>query len=251
MTDPKLSSPREFWRVLFFPLSSRGGAIFLTVCTGLLTAGQSMAPFRRRDPGVYFFIFAAILAASYLYRVADETVSGNPRAPNFKPDDWEDAWLDLGHYLGGLLIAFLPVWFMLVYALLQQKDHLDRREFQVALGVCAVIGTAYLPIALLLNGFAQRFLTAFNFGVGFRAIRTMGADYAFVSLYFLVGHAAWVLLYAFWVQETPRGWNGARVTASALTVLFGLYVSVLQMRALGKTYAKHHDALGWTLGKDA
>jgi hypothetical protein len=247
MAGPKPS----FLAVLFFPLSSRGGAIFLTVCTGLLTAGQSMTPLRRRDPAAYLFVIAAILAASYLYRVADETVSGNRQAPNFKPDEWEDAWLDLGHYLGGLLIAFLPVWFMLLYALVQQKDHLDRREFQVALGACVVIATAYLPIALLLNGFAQRFLTAFNFGVGFRAIRTMGADYAFVSLYFLVGHAAWVLLYAFWVLETPSGWNGARAAATAVTTFFGLYISILQMRALGRSYAKHHDALGWTLGKDA
>jgi len=241
----------SFARIFFFPLSSRGGAVFLAVGTGLLTLALTLGPVRRRDPRLYLFAAAAVIVASYLYRVTEETVTGSERAPGFQPDDWEEAGHDLMRYLGGLLVAFLPVWFLLVYALMEQRDHLEQRDFRTALGVCVLVGTAYLPMALLLNGFTLRFATAFNLGVGLRGIRTMGADYAFVCIYFLIGHAAWGLLYRYWVRETPAGLNSARLTAAALTACVALYLSVLQMRALGKMYRKHHAALGWTLGNDA
>jgi len=203
----------------------------------------------RKNPRIYLFVFAALLTASYLYRVVNEVVEGSDRAPKLRPDEWEDAWVDLLHYGGGLFVAFLPVWVLLLYSLVEQKGHLERKDFQVALGVCLVLGTAYLPMALLMNGFTQEFATAFNFGIGFRSIRAMGADYALCCIYFLAGHAAWILLEGFWVFQTPSGWNSSRLTAAAVTSLFGLYCSVLQMRALGAAYRKHHDALGWSLGK--
>ena len=247
MNDPQAS----FSRIIFFPLSSRGGAVFLTFCTGLLTLALSLGPIGRKDARLYLFAAAAIVAASYLYRVTEETVTGSERAPGIQVEDWDEAGLDLMRYLGGLLVAFLPISCLLLYALMEQGEHLEKRDFQAALGICFLLGTAYLPMALLLNGFTQRFGTAFNLGVGLRGIRTMGADYAFVCIYFLTGNAAWCLLYGYWVGQTPAGINSARLTASAVTSCFALYVSVLQMRALGKMYRKHHDALGWTLGQDA
>jgi len=241
----------SFTRIFLFPLSSRGGAVFLLVCTGLLTLASSLGSIGPRDARIYLFAAAAVVAARYLYRVTEETVTGSERAPGFQVDDWDEAGLDLMRYLGGLLVAFLPLWVLLLYALMEQRQHLEKRDFQTALGVCFLLGTAYLPMALLLNGFTQRFATAFNLGVGLRGIRTMGADYAFVCIYFLTGNAAWGLLTRYWVWETPLGVNFDRMTASAVTACFALYVSVLQMRALGRMYRKHHDALGWTLGNDA
>src|SRR5262249_43123900 len=157
-------------------------------------------------------------------------------------------WEDLIHYLGGLLVAYLPVWILLLYAVFEQKGHLQRKEFQTAIGVCLLLGTAYLPMALLLNGFTQRFATAFNFGVGFRGIRIMGAAYVLCCFYFLAGHAAWLMMQVLWVSPTPPGLNSARAGAAAVTAFVGLYLSLLQMRALGKAYRRHYDALGWSLG---
>jgi len=251
MKGPSSSFLGSFGRSLFYPVSSWGGVFFLAACTTLHTLSRALPDTGRKNPKPYLFVFAALLTASYLYRVVNEIVEGNERTPKLRPDAWEDAWVDLLHYCGGLLVAFLPVWVLLLYSLVEQKGHLERRDFQVALGVCLVAGTAYLPMALLMNGFTQEFATAFNLGIGFRSIRTMGADYALCCLYFLAGHAAWVLLEGFWVAQTPKGWATSRVTAAAVTALFGLYVSVLQMRALGLAYRKHHAALGWSLGRGA
>jgi hypothetical protein len=36
-----------------------------------------------------------------------------------------------------------------------------------------------------------------------------------------------------------------------VTTFVGLYLALLQMRALGKAYRRHYDALGWSLGSEA
>ena len=241
----------SFAQILFFPLRRLGAVAFLAAGTAVVTFCECLGPLRGRDARVYLLPIAATLIARYLYRVLEETVTGSDAPPGIAPEDWDDAWEDLVHYLGGLLVAFLPVWILLVYALFEQKGHLHRKEFQTALGVCLLLGTAYLPMALLLNGFTQRFATAFNFGVGFRGIRIMGADYALCSVLFLAGYASWLLLQYCWVSTTPPGFNGARASAAAVTTVVGLYLGVLQMRALGKAYRRHHDALGWSLGSEA
>jgi hypothetical protein len=251
MKDPASSFPGSLGRALSYPVSSWGGVFFLASCTALHTLSRALPVTGRKNPRIYLFVFAALLTASYLYRVVNEVVEGKERAPRLRPDAWEDAWLDLLHYCGGLLVAFLPVWVLLLYSFVEQRGHLERQDFRAALVVCLFLGTAYLPMALLMNGFTQEFATAFNLGIGFRSIRTMGADYAACCIYFLAGHAAWLLLEAVWVAQTPPGWNSARVTAAAVTSLFGLYVFVLQMRVLGLAYRRHHDALGWSLGKGA
>ena len=180
----------------------------------------------------------------------EETVGGSDRTPKLWPVDWDDAWQDLLHFLGGVVVAFLPVLILLFYAMSEEKGHLGRPRFQALLGGLLVVGTLYFPMALLLNGFTQRFGTAFNLGVGFRAIRTMGLDYALCCVYFLLAHGAWILLELFYVGATERGLNAPRVTASALTSLLGLTLSMLQMRALGLIYRRHQERLGWSLGEE-
>jgi uncharacterized membrane protein len=247
MTDRQPTFLGAFFGILFFPVSSLGGMAFLASGMALITLSQSLVSTGGRDARVYLLALAGVLIASFLYRILEETVSGSDRAPSLQPDDWGDSWLELVHYLGGVAIAFLPVWILLVYSVFEQKRDLEREDFRILIGVFVLLGTLYLPMALLLNGFTQRFSTAFNFGVGFRAIRKMGADYPFCCLYFLATHAAWVILEMFWVATTPRGFNAARVSAASGTALLGLYLSVLQMRALGKAYRKHQDSLGWSL----
>jgi hypothetical protein len=242
---------KSFFEIVSYPVRNFGGAVFLTAVPAIVTVMQCVSHSGRRDPRIYLFLLAALVTASYLYRILESVVSGEQEPPGIAPEDWDAAWQELAHYLGGLFVAYLPVWFLLVNAIFQREGYLAREEIRLALGGALVAGTAYFPMALLLNGFTQRIGTAFNFGVGFRSIGKMGLDYGFCAFYFLIGNAGWVLLQIFWVAGTPRGWNSARITAAFMTTLFGLYVGVLQMRALGKAYRKHHDALGWTLGEEA
>ncbi len=236
--------------IFVYPFSGAGGVGFLLSGTAALTLTQSLRTGLHRDPTLYLLIVSALLIASYLYRIVEETVAGEDRPPRLLPEDLEDTWHDLLHYLGGVLVAFLPVLTLLAYAFSEQKDHLGHPGFQLLLGGLLVLGTLYFPMALLLNGFSQKFSTAFNFGVGLRGIRTMGLDYAVGCVYFLLAHAAWILLEIYWVGPTPRGLNGSRMGTSAVTSFAGLYLSVLQMRALGLIYRKHQERLGWSLGED-
>lgn len=241
---------KSFLRSLLFPLLSPGGAGLLAAGTAVITFCESLGGLQRKDPRSYLLPMVAALIASYLYRLLEETVSGNESAPSLKPDDWNDIWEDLARYLGGIGVAFLPVWILLLYALFEQKGHIHRGDFQTALAVCFVLGTLYLPMALLLNGFTQKFATGFNLGAGMRAIRIMGGDYVLCALLFLAGDLAWVALEFAWVHATPPGFNAARAAAAAVTSFAGIYVSVLQMRFLGKAYRKHYEALGWSLGAE-
>ena len=242
--------PRPVWTLLY-PVASTRGISFILAATALLIVGRSFPAGLRRNPGLYILLLATVLIASYLYRVVEDTVIGRERPPRLKPDDWEDAWRDLLHTLGGCVIAFLPVFSLLLFALVKQANHLREEWFQLLLVACLFVGTLYYPMALLLNGFTQRFATAFNFGVGFRGIRTMGVDYFICCLFFLATHGSWILLEVYWVGTTPSGWNGARLVASAVSAFAGLYLSVMQMRALGLLYRKHQERLGWSIGKDA
>jgi hypothetical protein len=245
------NSRTSFLEVLLYPVRNFGGAIFLTGVPAVVTLTQCIGTIGRRDARIYLALLAALVTASYLYRVLESVVSGEQEPPGIAPEDWDSAWQELAHYLGGLFVAYLPVWFLLVNSIFQRDGYLAREKILWMLGGSVVAGTAYFPMALLLNGFTQRIGTAFNFGVGFRSIWKMGSDYVFCAFYFLIGNAGWVLLQIFWVAGTPRGLNSARITAASMTALFGLYVAVLQMRALGRAYRKHHDALGWTLGEEA
>jgi len=241
----------SFLKIFVYPFSSVGGAGFLLAGTAALTLTHSLRTGLRRDPTLYLLILSGLLIASYLYRIVEETVTGNDRPPGLKPEDWEDSWHDLLHYLGGIVVAFLPVLILILYAWTEQEGHLGRPRFQALLGGLLVLGTLYFPMALLLNGFSQKFATAFNFAVGFRGIRAMGSDYALCCIFFLLAHAAWILLEITWVGSTPRGLNASRIGTSAVTSLTGLYLSMLQMRALGLIYRKHQERLGWSLGEDA
>lgn len=250
MADDSRPPFESFLGIFVYPFSGARGVGFLLGGTAALTLTQSLRPGLRRDAAPYLLTLSALLIASYLYRIVEETVAGNRRPPSLLSEDLEDSWHDLLHYLGGILVAFLPVLILLFYALSEQKDPLGQPGFQALIAGLFVLGTLYFPMALLLNGFTQRFATAFNFGVGLRGIRTMGLDYAVCCLFFLLAHATWIILEIYWVGKTPRGLNGSRMGTSAVTSLIGLYLSVLQMRALGLLYRKHQERLGWTLGGD-
>lgn len=233
--------------VFSYPLKSPGGWGFLSGGTALLTLGTLIRG-PRKDGSVYVLGLAALLIASYLYRIVEDTVGGDDRPPGLKPDEWDGALSALLHYLGGAVVAFLPVLILFVYAISEQKGHLERPDFLKLIGTLLTLGTLYFPMALLLNGFSQRFATAFNFGVGFRGIRTMGFDYAVCCAFFLLTHGTWIALELFWVEATPRGINWERTIAASVTSLSGLYLSAMQMRALGLVYRRHAPALGWKLG---
>jgi hypothetical protein len=251
MADEPRSLIESFLGAFTYPFRSPGGWGFLLAGTAALTLTHGLRTGLHRDPTLYLLALSALLIASYLYRIVEETVTGNDRPPSLQPEVWEDAGHDLLHYAGGVLVAFLPVLILLFYAMSEQRGHLGQPRFQALLGGLLFLGTLYFPMALLLNGFSQRFATAFNLSVGFRGILTMGCDYALCSVFFLLAHGTWILLEILWVGETPRGLNGARMGTSAVTSLIGLYLSVVQMRALGLLYRKHQERLRWSLGADA
>ena len=229
----------SFLKAFVYPLRSLGGWAFLFSGTAILTLTNSLRTGLHRDASPYLLVLSALLIAGYLYQIVEETVGGNKRPPSLHPEGWEDS------------VAFLPVLLLFFYAMSEQKGHLDEPRFQILLAALLFLGTLYFPMALLLNGFSQRFATAFNLSVGFRGIRTMGGDYALCSGFFLLAHGTWILLEIWWVGATPRGLNGARMETSAITSFVGLYLSVVQMRALGLLYRKHQERLGWSLGPDA
>src|SRR5258706_11173447 len=95
--------------VFTYPFRSLGGVGFLLGGTAALTLTHSLRTGIRHDPTVYLLTLSALLIASFLYRIVEETVTGSERPPGLSPEDWSEVWQDLLHYLGGVLVAFLPV----------------------------------------------------------------------------------------------------------------------------------------------
>ena len=237
--------------IVLYPFRNAAGWGFLFGCTTFLALAHGLRTGLRRDASLYLLTFSIPLIVSYLYRIVEETVGENERPPDLVPEEWQDCLSELMHYVGAIVVAFLPILILLFYALSEEGRPLKQARFQAILAGLLFFGTLYFPMALLLNGFSRRFSTAFNFSVGVRGIGIMGWRYAACCLPFLASHAAWILLEIFYVGSTPRGLNAARLTSGAVTSFIGLYLSAVQMRTLGLLYRKYQTRLGWSLGSDA
>jgi len=222
---------------------------------GGLAAGIALARYLpwsgRRNALPVVFLFLVAYAVSYLFHVVIETSTEEEYRENpLRGVDFKEALLNLAQFAGAFAVSFLPVFGLLVWALMKDGVPFEDGAFLVFLGLAALAGTTYFPMAVLLLGFTGTWVAAFNLPLGVRGIGRIGSDYWICFAFFAVLVAVSTFLEISWVGPRER-LSGAGLAAFLGTTFAEVYLAVVAMRAAGRLYSLYRERLGWQAGPEA
>ncbi len=228
--------------VFLYPFSSFGGILFLVLATPFWAVLRAdVVPFS----GILQWFVGGYIAV-YMFEILYRTSMGKRDAPAAPAlTEWGEVVANFFRFFGATLVSFAPAVALLVYAVVQEREPFESAGFLVLLGFLGLVGALYYPMALLLIGFSQSLLAAFNYAFGVRGILRMPGDYLICCLFFVGTFAAYVLLEVFWVAAAAGGELAGLLVAQGVTTFVVLYLYAVQMRALGLLYLTNKERLGW------
>src|SRR5262245_19717740 len=155
---------------LFYPVSSGAGV-------GAIVVGAIFFSIALMSPGIFGFVFGGVLVA-YYFEIMQVSGLGRAGAPTWP--DVAHPWDYVSHafrWSAAFVAAFLPAGIVL-FGIIGLSDIEDISTRQLALlGGSIVLGSFYLPMALMLAGFTNSWVAPFNYLAGIVGIWRLGLDY--------------------------------------------------------------------------
>ena len=240
---PPGSFIRRLNTVYIYPFTSFGGVLFLLVATSFWAISQAM-------PGCLALVCLIVVGGyvgAYMFNVLLNTASGNDRAP-MGPGalDWMEIFGNFFRFFFAFLVAFGPAIGLLLYAGFSAGGlDSESKLLPGAVILLGLFGVIYYPMTLMLIGFSESWSAGFNYVLGVRSILRIPGDYFLCCLFFVLTFVGESILVSEWLAKIGERDATGRVVATVVTTFLGLYLYVVQMRALGLLYITNKNRLGW------